>query len=121
MPSAEILTPSAKCQSIPQMTSFLHKTSFLQKTSFLHKRCNYVGFTRNTVQKISNTEHTVFILNIGIPYLLTILALECFILLPVDMSKICMHGKQCRPRSDAASAASDLGLHCLQMCVYPKN
>ena len=38
----------------------------------------------------------------------------------VDVSKKhSMSGKHCRPRPDAASAASDLGLHCLLILKFP--
>ena len=62
----------------------------------------------------------IFTLSIGAPYLLTILVLkfEMSILLPMDVSIVCM-ANSVDPDQMLHSAASDLGLHCLQWPICP--
>ena len=70
-------------------------------------------------------QNTLFTLNIGTPYLLTIpvLKFQQVILLPVNVSKICWTSrKQWRdPVQTLCSVGSDLCLHCLLWPICSNN
>ena len=59
---------------------------------------------------------TIFTLSIGTPYLLTILVLKFEIVHSTTIDIVCM-AKSVDPDQMPHSAASDLGLHCLQRSI----